>query len=77
MPVCSSLRARFTQPFQATSPGSATVRLVSNNLNILSVLIVSPDLAGSTKRATGQAIQIAVGNLAGGMSHNNAIGSLY
>jgi MFS family permease len=25
------------------------------------------DLAGSTKRATGQAIQIAVGNLAGGM----------
>jgi MFS family permease len=28
---------------------------------------VFPDLAGSTKRATGQAIQIAVGNLAGGM----------
>jgi MFS family permease len=28
-----------------------------------------PDLAGSTKRATGQAIHIAVGNLAGGMLH--------
>ena len=29
-----------------------------------------PDLAGSTKRATGQAIQIAVGNLAGAMASN-------
>jgi MFS family permease len=29
---------------------------------------LSNNLAGSTKRATGQAIQIAVGNLAGGMS---------
>lgn len=29
-------------------------------------LTISLDLAGSTKRATGQAIQIAVGNLAGG-----------
>jgi MFS family permease len=31
------------------------------------VLMLSVDLAGSTKRATGQAIQIAIGNLAGGM----------
>lgn len=34
---------------------------------IVPSLTASLDLAGSTKRATGQAIQIAVGNLAGGM----------
>jgi hypothetical protein len=34
---------------------------------VCNMLISFPDLAGSTKRATGQAIQIAVGNLAGGI----------
>lgn len=35
-----------------------------------------PDLAGSTKRATGQAIQIAMGNLAGGVFRVNLLNVL-
>jgi hypothetical protein len=35
-------------------------------LHLIFFSLTLADLAGSTKRATGQAIQIAMGNLAGG-----------
>lgn len=66
MLVYSSQLVLFTQLSQETLHGCLIVRHIAEPCTSHADGLL--DLAGSTKRATGQAIQIAVGNLAGGGS---------